>query len=550
MFEQDADSYYEKAIAAAEDENYLSALHYARRVADVDQYSDDAYMLTAEIYAEMGLFHRAVSQYFKILALDEGAADCYIAIGQNYYMMGANIPALNFIKRGIDCACDSEYLIQARAMLDEISEGPRFRLVSAEQNHEFLLSMAKSLMADNDFESAGRLLNFVPEDSGNYCEAVLQSAICSRYNKDYERSKELTLKALETEPGNVIARCNYAGLLLDAGDAANGEAELDALESDTGCGASELYCIAITMLDAERENTAARFFEKFLALEPYSENVLMLLGQVYYNLGDLDAAQNCMLTVLSIDPESIVARYYNKYFQSARKRRKPKLRYSRQIPSAAANKLLAELWKTGRMSDDALTAYIDEKRDFFDTVLWMYKINRLALAELVSLRLAVLPDRQVSAFLRLCLADTGISNMVKKSILTAILKSAPPNRLALVVDDDIRFLSSGTPKILADADYVIKSAYCSVFAATAFIAGGFERKLNAMLKRFFKEFSGLLYRFDSAPELACVFAYRLGGSYFSDKITELAGIFNADEKLLKYYLELTGVDVNALFKTE
>jgi thioredoxin-like negative regulator of GroEL len=537
-FESDADAYFDRAVDAAEDGSFMSALHYARRAAKLDSYSTDALMLIAEIYTEMGLFYPAINQYFKTLALDEDAFECYMAIGQNFYLMDANIAALKYLKRGIDGAWDAEYLSQARSVLESIGTEKKFRLVGGGNgsNNEIILNLSRSLFADGEYSHAINLLNFVPEKSENYPEALLQKALCTRHLKDFEGSRKYTEELLARDGNDIHALCNKAKLYLETKEIEKAAEILDYLAETQTTDRGELYGLAVTMLDANRDADALNFLEKFADREPYELNVLILLGQVYYNLKKSDKAQECFLAVLAIDEGNLIAKYYNRYIQEARKSKKPRLKYILQLPLAEANRILRKLITATDKSPAEFREAVLGDRGFFDEARWLYGVNRHEAADRLNIRLAALSDKRVTEFLRVQLSDMKVPNIVKKSIFTAMLREGKVKRLALVIDDDIRFFACSRPKSLAEAPQAVIDAYCIVFAALAFIGEGFENRLKTVVSKFMKTHANKLAEFSDINALACALALTSGEKDFGD-IAVLTKIFDADTKIVRKYLK-------------
>ena len=539
MFEQDADSYFDRAVAAVEDGRFYTALHYARRAARLDSYSIDAMMLIAEIYTEMGLYYQAINQYFKVLTFEEEASECYIAIGQNFYMLDQNLTALKFIKRGIAGAWDQESLQQAKAVLESVGGENKFRVISGSRNNELVISMAQSLIGDGEYDGAIKLLNFVPEDSAQYPSAALHKAVCLRSLGDYDGSLKLTEEQLKENPDDISLLCNLVKIYIETKRTADADGLLEELKTLTAAGRDDSYAIAVALLCGDKPADAVKFLERYLESDPYEANVLTILGQAYHNIGELDKAQECFLAILAVDDDNIVAKFYNKYIQEARIRKKPALKYIFQLPLKEVNKTIARLAKTAGLSDGGFRDAV-LKKGFFEELMWLYGIGRQELYELINGRLAGVSDRRADDFLRSALVDLRVSNLVKKSIFAAMLKTGKTKRLAVTVGEDIKFLTVTRPKSLISAPDHVIGAYSAVFSALAFIAEGFEKKLNAAVNKLNKTFAKHP-SLTSVPELACMLAYITEGGYLGN-LDGIIKIFSADGNAVREYFKIAKIE--------
>ena len=130
---------------------------------------------------------------------------------------------------------------------------------------------------------------------------------------------------------------------------------------------------------------------------------------------------------------------------------------------------------------------------------------------------------------------------VRKEYLLSYLRYSDVKKFELLVGDILMFFSPRIPKCEDSLD--MRESYWLVYATCAFVAGGFQTKIN----KTYKKLVSIMSRPDFKPFkirrqiMAAVIAYFSGvHKIFSEKV-ECCEIFGCEVKEFDKYVELLGL---------
>ena len=90
-----------KGVLPSDDSNYEEILEDIERVLQEDPGNIHAHFLAGKIYANMGLYDKALKKGMDVLEIDDLSADAYLLMGSIYYKIGEKEKAISAFKKAI-----------------------------------------------------------------------------------------------------------------------------------------------------------------------------------------------------------------------------------------------------------------------------------------------------------------------------------------------------------------------------------------------------------------------------------------------------------------
>lgn len=544
-FLQDADYYFDLALDCLDEEDYLNALDYIRRAIKLDPHELDFRFLLAQIYSEMGLYAKSNFEYFKLLAIDQNLGECFLRISQNYYMMRDEESAIYYIKKSMEFDFDQDDFdeddgIDYEAMLRELS-GNKLRLISKNMEDQMLLNYANKLMSISEYGSAMQLLSYVKPDSKYYINALNSAAFCSARIDNPHQEIDFAQKVLEIEPYNINALCNLADGYAQLGDMQSARKVADIILQLKITDSNDYYKAAIALLQCGYNKQAIKYLCDFLSYHPYHEAGLLLLSLAYYNQKELELAQECVYKLVRIDNTNTIAKYYNQYFQNHQEFRE--LEYIKQVPKEETERRIKMFEKIAEYHSADLIKLIKSDLEFFDYTKWIFEYANTNLSQKIIDKLARLRNAQAQTFLRECLVDNSISFVIKQRILRKLLSMLPNKKIALVHEEEIRFISPKVTKNIFNYPKIYFEAFIDVFTSLAFVDKDYETEFNRSTRRVLSLCSARNANFKSRKNIAALFAYCFKRPEIFCDLNTVVKIFGANKDTVIKYLKKLGIEV-------
>jgi len=154
-------------------------------------------------------------------------------------------------------------------------------------------------------EAAGSYFTVISSDPQNGY-AFHNFALCLRHLGQWDPAAEAFERVLEFEPHRDEARLALAACLLHLKRAEEALANLDRCWSDAARGPA-LFGKAVALQLLRRFDDAAAAYQRVLASDPNSEEVLSNLIGLSVEAGDLEAARRYSLRLLEVCPQSTTA---------------------------------------------------------------------------------------------------------------------------------------------------------------------------------------------------------------------------------------------------
>ncbi|MDR0855909.1 MAG: hypothetical protein LBM78_00695, partial [Clostridiales bacterium] len=393
---RDVEELYDRAYDAAEEEDYFTALRLCRRAIEIEYWFIDPHILFGEVCGMLGESGLALQTYLRVLALDPTATECYGYMARCYYELDNVRGAIDAMRMCAD-TLDEEEAADVRALVDEMSTSVPAarvdevsdmralldemtahisalpRMVEAESATDRLVREARVLEEAGKYEDAYGLLCDVrtpvsPKQELLIRELRLQCVMCAGKTEKEEAEAQ---RILELAPDNGMALCAMVGVhrRKKAKDAL--EAVLDAIESVQTAALPDGLSNVALLCECGRLAAAKRAALHVLSQHPGDEETLYALAQVYYYLGEVQNAQETLVTILTLNPYHYPARWLNTlcHDKPGGKRAKDTDIYFDDVPPRARKEV--ERWLVSLSRQPAET-FITSTPTFFAAMWWYY----------------------------------------------------------------------------------------------------------------------------------------------------------------------------------
>lgn len=288
----DADYYYERGIDKSEAGSYIEAVDSFYSALKRDPENMWIYSEIGYNYLELGLYEPALKIYFKLLALDKYADIGYLGLMQCFIRENQVATALYYLNMGIDNgALDSEY--EAEEQETAVSDKPKLRLLDKNDNSE-IVALAKKMIVSGESDFAKQMLSAIPDTSKQFDEAQNHLSFLAYSEGDYDKCIRLSEAVIENKPEDLYALTTMMLAYYRKNDYVKTEeiaSVIDGLELKTR---SELYRVAMCVMEVGDERRCVKYFEKLFELCPYDRDTTLALAiAITIRTGRLMRAHTC-----------------------------------------------------------------------------------------------------------------------------------------------------------------------------------------------------------------------------------------------------------------
>ena len=263
---KNAELYVLAGRAYLDNKDYAQAEKYATDALGIDGKLSDAYILRGDIFAAEKNYGKAAEQYQQAIYFTPSKHEAYIKYSQLYSTANYAL-AVEMLDRLI--ASDPSSALAYRELAEVNYVNGRFS--KAEQAYEKYLSL-------DDYYS--------PEEREKYASILF-------YNKNYEKSMEVTEEALKNDPANFVMQRLYMYNCFELGKyalgAEKGAAFMDKGGADKHIYLDYVYYGRLLLKNGDSERAKAQF-EKALSTGNKKAELYRELGEIYQQTGDYDNA--------------------------------------------------------------------------------------------------------------------------------------------------------------------------------------------------------------------------------------------------------------------
>lgn len=253
--------------------NYQEAEEVLLEAVDLDP--GNAYILVGlgDLYRETRKYNRAINHYERILAIDEQNVFALRGIGDAYRGLNQHEKAIHYWRRYLECNRDDIQVMtrvgDSFKKLRNFEESERFyrQALAEEPNDRYALLGIGSLFykAEKDDEALAFLERLLALDD-SYVAVLTMVGNIYRRRQEFERAIVYYQKAVDYEPENTFA----------------------------------LYGLGDCYRWLRKYEQVVRWWSHILEKEPRNQVMHSRVGDAYFNMGDLDKAQEHYLASLKI----------------------------------------------------------------------------------------------------------------------------------------------------------------------------------------------------------------------------------------------------------
>lgn len=534
--QNDAEYYYERGIDKSEAGAYIEAVDsfYSALRRDPDNmwiYSELGYN-----FLELGLYGPALKIYYKLLALDKHADIGYLGLMQCFLRDNQVPMALYYLNMGIENgALDSEYEPDEDAVTESVR--PRLKLLSRNDNSE-IVALAKKMIVSGESEYAKQMLDAIPDSSRQFGEAQNHLAFLAFSEGNNDRCLELCASVLEKEPSNIYALTTS---MLAYNNKNEYEKVAEFSELIDGLEVSDkpdVYRVAMCYMETGDDEKCVKYFGKLFGIQPYERDTTLAYALALYDVGSISDARAYMLALRRLYPDDSTVAYYARFITEGKIKHIP---VAVDLPDGEKLRRMHRIEETLSMLADVDKAVekLEEDEEFYDMVMWLLGSKDVQMSQHVGSFLC--QHEKWQPFFRDKLIDPSVPVPVRKEYLLSYLRYSDVKKFELLVGDILMFFSPRIPKCEDSLD--MRESYWLVYATCAFVAGGFQTKIN----KTYKKLISIMSRPDFKPFkirrqiMAAVIAYFSGvHKIFSEKV-ECCEIFGCEVNEFDKYVELLGL---------
>lgn len=286
-----------------------------RNAMDNEMYED-----FIDLYDEMGAYSCSLNMWFEYICyfgIEENAVEKYEGLAVTYGNLGMDSESIYYYKKLFEVGSFNEI----NEVLNELdadsfsfnSEDSNLRLVHSsgrsDCSNEF--NRGAEALRDGNIESAIEEFSSIDENSNEYVNAQNFLALSHALKGDLESGCKICKELLKKHPADVQTLTTLASLYLELGDKESGREICEQLCKRTDVSAENLYKIATVACESDMPEEAVRMFEKLEGMLPADKNLLYLTAVANYNAGRYSVSGKYFWRLLTLYPNSSVAKYYS-----------------------------------------------------------------------------------------------------------------------------------------------------------------------------------------------------------------------------------------------
>lgn len=475
--------------------NYISALKMLNKNAGLHGSDEDALMLYAEIFDDMGLYEKSVNGWFRYLdTADAGElADCYEGL------------AIGFMNLGNE-HFSAFYYNKLLMETDEIDGAEREEIIkdflSAQENplkfvyppaladcSEFISSGIEHMKA-GEYDLAVEDFDKVAEGNPKYSSARNYVAMCKIIADKTEEAEQECLNLLKFRPDDVQALTTLAAVKTEEGKTEEARELAKRLLSLGVKEPDEVYKIATVCCENKMHEDAYSLFCGLGDGFEYDLNVLYFKAVSAFNAGMIEESFEAFDRLVTIYPDAVTAKYY---YNLARKAEKSgdmtELSYFYRLPAELRESSLKVLAAYMRLSSASARKFAREV-DLSLCVQWCFDEREGKGGELQLLACQVAVKAEMEETVRGLLLDAFLDDRIKLDMLTSLAERNVFDCFGVVICNVYRRVTMRPLTVdRAKKKYFVR-AYARLLAHFAILDDGFGEEFAAAAEEIYVKLAG------------------------------------------------------------
>ena len=537
----DIDLSCDRLIAIASDmvdnHNYIGALKMLNKNADRHGNEEDALMLYAEIFDDMGLFEKCINGWFRYMDVTDSQdmSDCYEGLAINFMNVGNEKISAYYYNKLLN-ECDGINLSAWEEIVKDFlqtDENPlKFVYPPSIADCTPVMSAGVEKMREGDFEGACREFEKIDELNPGYSSARNYIAMCKIISDKTDEAEKECLKILEKHPHDIQALTTLAAVKTEAGDEEEARALAEKLLTIDIDDADEIYKIATVCCENRMHEQAYKLFCKLPAEYNYDLNVTYFKAVSAFNCGKYDESFDAFDRIATIYPEAVTARfYYNAAREMYKNGESAELSYFYRMPQAIRESSLKMLAAYMRLSQ-ANAKKLSSELNLTSCIRWCFdESDGRHGEELRALATQVAVKSGDDDCVREILLDAFVSDKLKLDALSSLAERNRFDCFGIVVYNIYRRVTTQALSLGRSRKKNFIAAYAWLVAHFSILDDEYGKAFAAAAQDLYVELAESR-RLDAAKDAEALTAavYMLSGvkdaGVDSDHITEFFGVSN------------------------
>ncbi len=426
-----------------DDHNYIGALKMLNKNAELSGNDEDAYMLYAEAFDDMGLYEKCINGWFKFLDCADtqnpsDLSECYEGLAVSFMNVGNRHFSAYYYNKllmesdEIDPAAREDIV---REFLG-VEENPlKIAYPPEEADCSGIISDGIGHIKEGELDKAIAEFDKVDERNKSYLTARNYVAMCKIIADRTEEAEQECENILKKFPDDVQALTTLAAVKSEAGkseealDLAKRLLAADVKDTD------ELYKIATVCCENKLHEDAYKIFcritDKTL---DYDLSMLYFKAVAAFNCGRYEESFDIFDTLLTVYPDAVTANYY--YLEAREmheKQAEKELSYIYRMPQDQRESSLTMLAAFMRLPPSSALKVCDEL-DITECVLWCFdELEAKQGTELKSLATQAAIRARLDDIVRDILLDAFLPDELKIEALTSLAERNEENAFGVVI---------------------------------------------------------------------------------------------------------------------
>lgn len=419
--------------------DYIGALKMLNKNADVSFNDEDAYMLYAEIYDDIGLYEKCVNSWFKYMdcTLSDDLGDAYEGLAVAFMNLGNEHHSAFYYNKLLKDAegLDAE---TRREIMDSflVHDKNPLKFVYPPELADCTDIIAEGIekMKRGEYDGAVEQFEAVGEGNKDYMSARNYIAMCKIISDRYDEAEQECLALLEKHPDNVQALTTLAAVKTEKKEygesrkLAHRLLKLDITDSD------ELYKIATVCCENKMHEEAYGIFSRLDEEFYYDCSMLYFKAVSAFNCGKYDESFAAFDRMLTINPDAVTANFHYKAARAmVENGNVSELSYFYRLPREEKENTLKTLAAFSKLSGAEAKKFA-RMVDMSDCLGWC--VNETEFAEddeLKTLAAACAVKAGMDGFVCDMLLNAFLSDHLKVQILTMLAERNEENCFGVVI---------------------------------------------------------------------------------------------------------------------
>ncbi|MDD3919560.1 MAG: hypothetical protein PHO41_00065 [Eubacteriales bacterium] len=443
-FERDGEFFLRRGSDRLEKNDVLEAMSNYRQALLRDPENLDYQLAVAEVLTEMHRYEESNRMLLPLLSQDAPPSECYFGMACNFLGMQEFQHATDSLNSYLFVDPDGEFCYDAEDMLDAM-ESPEAYYdmpgVRSEEERKALriCERGRRCMEENRIHDAVNVLKQAAADWPDILFIKNNLSMAYFCAHDFANAVKTVSEVLEKDPENVQGHCNMLLFTFAAKKKEEAERELELLQRLQSDDPDDLNHMALVFMELNHFDMALTALKKMQSIFPYDEGMLHRMGVCNFRLGNYRQALYSYDTLLKIDPEDTIAKYYRVICARAVAGDVEEIGWLHhyQVPYAEVLRRVREINKLIKGSREDVRALWQQDGNFRSLLLWGLALPEPNAKRAILTLLAGLEDVKAERAMRDFLLDDDQPDSVKREVFAMLKQIGAKEPYVAILDGEL-----------------------------------------------------------------------------------------------------------------